>query len=116
MKNFTISVEQIDDFKKQLKAIENWKGDAYQQNDEVDIGMRNIKTILSMIVHGKSTEVCPHCDTEQKITKSLQPCKKCKKPLVGCSMCSNGGRDDKFGCADCPDGTDTNYDVSLDDI
>ena len=101
---------------KNLKAIENWKGDAYQQNDEVDIGMRNIKTRLSVLIHGESTEVCPHCDVEQEISESIQPCGNCGKPLVGCSMCCNGGRDDVFGCSGCKDGTDANYDIALTDI
>ena len=33
--NFTITNEQIGQFKMHLQDIENWKGQAYQQDDEV---------------------------------------------------------------------------------
>jgi len=51
-----------------------------------------------------STEMCPHCDTEQTVTAIVQECPNCKKPLVACSMCviynSNVTEDNCDGCTD----------------
>ena len=35
----------------------------------------------------KSTELCPHCGTEQPVTTVVQECPNCKEPLVACTMC-----------------------------
>ena len=46
-----------------------------------------------------STELCPHCGTEQTVTRFVQNCPNCGQQLVACSMCSNKE------CGNCQDGT-----------
>ncbi len=47
----------------------------------------------------ESIELCPHCDTEQPVTKINQPCPECGKNLVACSMC------EIHKCAGCVGGS-----------
>ena len=51
----------------------------------------------------ESTEWCPHCDTEQTVTKIVQPCPNCGKSLVACSMCLivEAG----LNCGECENGS-----------
>jgi len=106
-----ITTKNLQRFKQALADIEHWKGDAYQNNDEVDRAMRELKTILSTTIYGMATELCPHCDTEQEVDKGYQDCPNCGKELVGCSLCCNHDH-----CELCPDGTDDNFDMDLSDI
>lgn len=39
----------IERIKQEIKNIENWKGDAYQEGDEVSNALENIKDILEQI-------------------------------------------------------------------
>jgi len=113
---FTINGDHINQFKKSLQEIERWKGDAYQQDDEVDNAMQDIKTLLSVIVYGEFTEWCPHCENEQEVSKQIQDCPECGKVLVGCAMCSNQMKDGPFGCKTCTDGTSRNYDIDISEL
>jgi len=111
---FKITREQMLELKKSLQRIENWKGDAYQQDDEVDNAMQDIKTLLSIAVYGEFTEWCPHCESEQECSKQIQDCPACGKVLVGCAMCCNQMKDGPYGCKTCGDGK--NYDLDINEF
>lgn len=91
-----------------LKQIERWRGDAYENDDEVGMAMQDMKVLISTLCHGDTVEVCPHCDTEQEINKVDDPCPNCGEPLIACSLCTM-----KYnkGCSKCPDGTSKNFDM-----
>lgn len=109
-KKYEITPEQLKRFKTNLDDIERWRGEAYQNDDEVGVAMQDLKTMLSTIVYGDTTEVCPHCEEEQETNKPNSPCPNCGKTLIACSMCTMEYAD---GCAGCTDGTSKNYDVEL---
>ena len=95
----------------QLKYIEKWKGDAYQQNDDIDQAMTEIKMIALNTIYGYPTEPCSHCDKESIIKEPFGKCPKCGKILVACSMCSVP--DSKRSCKGCIDGSKMDIDINF---
>ena len=110
---FIVPKEKILRFKKALEDIERWRGEAYENDDEVGMAMQEMKMLLSTIVYGDTTEVCPHCDHEQEINEVDAPCPECGKTLIACSMCTMEYGD---GCGECPDGTSKMFDIKMDDF
>lgn len=112
-KKYTVTGKDLARWKQNLIAIEAWRGDAYCNDDEVGMAMQDMKTFLSTLVYGEATETCPHCETEVETTKHITECPNCGKVLVACSMCT---MEYANGCAGCPDGECTNYDVDISEL
>jgi DNA phosphorothioation-dependent restriction protein DptG len=108
---YTITEEDVKRFKNNIKQIERWRGEAYENDDEVGSAIQDLKTMFSCMIYGDVTEVCPHCDQEQEINQIDAPCPNCGETLIACAMCTMEYAD---GCEGCPDGTAKNYDVKLD--
>ena len=111
--SYTITKEDVKRFKSNIAQIENWRGDAYCNDDEVGMAIQDLKMMFACMIYGDVTEVCPHCDTEQEINKPCDPCPSCGETLVACAMCTMEYAD---GCAGCPDGTSKNFDIALDNF
>jgi hypothetical protein len=53
-----------------------------------------------------TTEMCPHCESEQETKFIVSPCPGCGKELVACSMCQEPFKPfPKCGCKDCKSGS-----------
>lgn len=103
-----ITKKQVMSLINELKQIEVYRGEAYQNDDDIGYAMQNIKALISTVCHGEAIEVCPHCDSEQEISTVNDPCPKCGKTLIACSLCN---MEYKGGCGGCPDGTSKNFDM-----
>lgn len=78
-----------------IKDIEIWKGDAYQQDDEVDRALNTIKLALADGVN----ESCPHCEEDSVVLNPYGDCPHCKKQLIACAICDVNDCDTcKHGC------------------
>lgn len=113
IEKFNITRKQIERLKRDIADIERWRGDAYENDDEVGRAVQDIKVVLSTMIYGDTNETCPHCDMDHEINRIDFPCPSCGKTLVACSLCS---QDYNGGCGKCPDGTSKNFDLSLDMI
>ena len=99
----------------QLKYIEKWKGDAYQQNDDVDQAVTEIKMIALNTIYGYPTETCPYCGKESIIKEPFGKCPKCGEIIVACTMCNVPNlKGEKGSCKGCKDGSKMKIDIDFD--
>lgn len=97
---------------KQLKTIEYFKEVSYQQDDDMDLAMTEIKMIALNTIYGYPTEACPHCGKESMVKEPFGKCPKCGKELIACSMCSVP--DSKRSCNGCISGSKMDIDINFD--
>jgi hypothetical protein len=95
-------ITNIDDIVKVFKTdaeLTNFARRIAVENEDEDLSItcigeakdyfENYCPDLELEIFGfETTELCPHCDTEQIINDVVQPCPNCNEPLVACSMCN----------------------------
>jgi hypothetical protein len=103
MKKYFTS-KRVRELIKHLKIIEKYRGESYENDDDIGIAMQEIKVLIATSCHGDCVEWCSHCEQEQEINKVADPCPNCGETLVACNLCT-GCQDDqkpyRGGCAGC---------------